>query len=199
MDEKEKQNLQTQLGGATVAGVGAFVWDLAKILIIALVIIVPFRMLIAEPFVVSGLSMMPTYKNYDYLIIDRLSYRFSQPARGDVIVFKYPRDTSQYFIKRVIGLPGETVTCPEGKVDVTDVNGNKIELSENYLPERTQTLSCKVKQTLQSNEYFVLGDNRNASSDSRVWGVLPYNDIVGKVWARVYPFSQAKFVHTPSY
>src|SRR3989344_2792150 len=106
MEEDQNKNMPEQ---AASASIGAFVWDLAKILIIALVIIVPFRIFVAEPFVVSGSSMLPNYHNHDYLIIDRLSYRLGQPKRGDVVVMRYPKDPSQFYIKRVIGLPGESV------------------------------------------------------------------------------------------
>ncbi len=198
MTENQNQNPQAKIPGA-MQSAGEFIWDLVKIFVIAGLIIWPFRTFVAEPFVVSGSSMLPNFTNHDYLIIDRFSYRTGPPARGDVIVFKFPNDTSQYFIKRVIGLPGETITCQQGKVEVLTVANQTLRLKEAYLPNSTATLNCKAKQLLGSDEYFVLGDNRSASSDSRFWGILPKNDIVGKVWARVYPFSKSQFVHTPNY
>ena len=109
MSENQNSNINSNGESSTFKSVGAFVWDLVKILLIALVIIVPFRMFVAEPFVVSGSSMLPNFYNHDYLIIDRFSYLSGNPVRGEVIVLKYPKDPSQYFIKRVVGLPGETV------------------------------------------------------------------------------------------
>ncbi|MCL5666726.1 MAG: signal peptidase I [Patescibacteria group bacterium] len=179
---------------------GSFIWDLVKILIIALVIIVPFRMFIAEPFVVSGYSMMPNFHDKDYLIIDRISYRFSPPQRGDVIVFKYPKDTSQFFIKRIIGLPGEKVQIKQGHVVIyNNEHPEGFVLNEPYLPSQTETLGSGNIVTLGSGEYYVLGDNRTASSDSRVWGILPKDDIVGKVWLTVFPPSRFGFFHRPNY
>jgi signal peptidase I len=179
---------------------GAFIWDLVKILVIALIIIVPFRMFVAEPFVVSGSSMEPNFHNHDYLIVDRLSYLTGSPKRGDVIVLLYPKDTTQFFIKRIIGLPGDTVTIQNGYVTITGSEyPNGFRLPESYLPNQEETFGSAAPVHLGSDEYFVLGDNRTASSDSRVWGILPRNDIVGRVWARVYPFSTAEFFHTPTY
>ena len=180
--------------------VGAFFWDLLKIFVIALIIIVPFRMFVAEPFVVSGSSMVPNFHNGDYLIIDRLTYHFSPPKRGDVIVLKFPKDTSQFFIKRIIGLPGETIKLSQGHVVI--INKDHPEgsiLNESYLPSQIETLGRSDQMTLGTDEYFVLGDNRTASSDSRVWGILPANDIVGRVWVRVFPPRAATVFKTPSY
>lgn len=178
---------------------GLFVWDLLKVFLIALVIIIPFRLFIAEPFMVSGSSMLPNYQNKDYLIIDRISYRFEEPKRGDVIVLKFPKDNTQYYIKRIIGLPGETAKCEMGNVVITDANGKEVVLKENYLPQTAKTNNCRPVQKLGSGEYFVLGDNRSGSSDSRAWGVLPKQDIVGKAWLRVFPVQSFGIFHTPTY
>jgi signal peptidase I len=195
MDSQQNQNQESTLKTA-----GTFIWDLVKILIIALVIIVPFRMFVAEPFVVSGSSMLPNFRNHDYLIVDRLSYLTGKPQRGDAIVLLYPKDTSQFFIKRIIGLPGETVKFQQGYVSITSSqNPNGIRLPESYLPNQAETFASSEPIHLGSDEYYVLGDNRTASSDSRVWGILPRSDIVGKVWVRVYPFSTAGFFHAPNY
>lgn len=209
VEKNQNQNQQNQSDGSPLKAVGAFIWDLVKILIIALIIIVPFRMFVAEPFVVSGSSMLPNFHNYDYLIVDRLSYITGSPQRGDVIVLLYPKDTSQFFIKRIIGLPGDTVCfnslCdPKAQSDGHVYIENQQHpqpwlLVEPYIPAGVETLAAPGNVTLGSNEYFVLGDNRTASSDSRVWGILPRNDIVGRVWVRIYPFSDAGFIKTPTY
>ena len=177
-----------------------FIFDLIKILVVALIIIVPFRMFVAEPFVVSGNSMLPNYHDKDYLIIDRLTYRSQAPQRGDVVVLKYPKDTSQFFIKRIVGLPGETISFSQGHVIITNASHPQgWVLTESYLPSQAETFSGPNPVTLGADEYFALGDNRTASSDSRVWGILPANDIVGKVWLRVFPFSRYEHFVTPIY
>ena len=200
MEEIQNQNQEPQNHDSSLKTLGVFIWDLVKILIIAAVIIVPFRAFIAEPFVVSGSSMLPNFQNHDYLIVDRISYSFSSPKRGDVIVLLYPKDTSQFFIKRIIGLPGETVEFSQGHVIIVNSQYPQgLTINEPYLPSQVETFAANQKVTLGDGEYFVLGDNRTASSDSRVWGILPQNDIVGRVWTRVYPFSDFGFIKTPTY
>lgn len=205
MDNQENQNQSSKVGG-TMRSVGAFVWDLVKILVIALIIIIPFRMFVAEPFVVSGSSMLPNFQNGNYLIVDRLSYLSGNPQRGDVIVLLYPKDTTQFFIKRIIGLPGDTIELPAASspnyghvIIYNQEHPQGWVLPESYLPAGLLTVGSPQKVILNSGEFFVLGDNRLASSDSRVWGILPRVDIVGKVWVRVFPFSEFNFFHTPTY
>lgn len=201
MEPAKNQNpISNSEEASGLKSVGLFFWDLIKIFIIALIIIIPFRMFIAEPFVVSGSSMVPNFHNGDYLIIDRLTYNLSEPQRGDVVVLKFPKDTSQFFIKRIIGLPGETVRLKAGHVIIVNKEYPEgFELKEPYLPNQLETLGKTEPVTLGSDEYFVLGDNRTASSDSRVWGILPENDIVGKAWVRVFPLNAAAKFKTPSY
>ncbi len=198
--EMENKTTISESPESPQGSVGQFLWDLVKILLVALIIIVPFRMFIAEPFVVSGSSMVPNYHNKDYLIIDRISYRSNPPKRGDVIVLKYPKDTTQFFIKRIIGLPGEKISFDNGAVIITNAeHPNGWRLTEDYLPAGTETGGRTDPVTLGSGQYFVLGDNRTASSDSRVWGILPEDDIVGRVWLRVFPLGSFGFLKTPSY
>ena len=164
-----------------------FFWETAKIIIIALLIVVPIRYFVFQPFFVKGQSMEPAFENGDYLIIDELSYRFRNPERGEVVVFKYPNDPSQRYIKRIIGLPGETVEIQAGKITIISAKGEE-PLNEEYLPASVLTLG-DTKMTLGAKEYFVLGDNRLASSDSRRWGSLPKEDIIGRVIIRAWPFA----------
>lgn len=163
-----------------------FLVEIFKFAVLALIIVVPFRMWVAQPFIVSGASMSPTFETGEYLIIDQLSYRFEQPHRGDVIIFRYPNDPSKYFIKRIIGLPGEIVTLNHGVTSVTDPATDTTEvLDESYLVrDRTDDV---LSITLSSEEYFVMGDNRGASSDSRVWGPVPEKNIVGRPLLRLLP------------
>ncbi len=171
--------------------VRSFMWELIRIIIIAFIVMVVFRIFIAEPFVVSGSSMVPNFHNKEYLVVDKISYRFNEPQRGDVIVFHYPKDTTQYFIKRIIGLPGEKVAVENGKVKVyNSEHHNGSIINEPYLPSNDITFGKDDVVSLGNNEYFVLGDNRLASSDSRVWGILPKHDIVGKAYLRAFPLSQ---------
>jgi len=161
-------------------------WETIKFAIVAFIIVWPIRAFVAQPFIVSGSSMVPTFENSQYLIVDQISYKFENPQRGDVVVFRYPNDTSKFFIKRIIGLPGETVFINGSKVSVETKSGEKIDLDEPYVQnESDNTLKIETSDT----EYFVMGDNRAASSDSRYWGNLDEHFIVGKAFVRVLPFA----------
>ncbi len=158
-----------------------------KFILIVVFIVVPIRFWVAEPFIVSGDSMYPTFKNHNYLIIDALSYRFKDPQRYDVIVFKYPLDTKRYFIKRIIGLPGETVTIKNKVITITSPTYPEgLIIDQPVLDVET---SGNLSLTLKDDEFFVMGDNRTVSSDSRVWGPLKSSLIVGKPLVRLYPFT----------
>ena len=163
--------------------------DLFTLTLIIVIIVLPVRAFIASPFVVDGNSMFPTFHNLDYLIVDEVRYRFFDPERGDVVVFRYPKDPSVFYIKRIVGLPGEIISIQKGVVTVTDLTGAVRTLPEPYITADDATYNGKV--VLLENEYFVLGDNRPNSSDSRVWGTLPRKDIIGRVFARLLPISNA--------
>lgn len=165
-------------------------WDIIRFGLITLAIIIPVRMFIAQPFIVSGLSMFPTFNDKQYLIVDELSYRFNAPERGDVIIFRFPEDQSKFFIKRIIGLPGETVTVSGGKVFITKA-GNRTELTEPYLTQSTYKNST-IK--LGEDQYFVMGDNREVSYDSRYWGPLHKDFIRGRALVRLFPPSQLSYL-----
>ncbi|MDE2031277.1 MAG: signal peptidase I [Patescibacteria group bacterium] len=161
-------------------------WDLIKFAAIALAIVVPIRMFIAQPFVVSGESMFPTFDNGQYLIVDEISYSLYGPHRGDVVVFHYPEDPSRFFIKRIIGLPNEKVEVKANSVTIyNNENPNGFALTENYVNEKPFTTTGTW--TTGKDEYFVMGDNRNRSSDSRMWGLLPRKLMVGRVYLRLLP------------
>ena len=177
----------------------SFIWDLSKVFILCFVIVIFTRYYIFQPFVVSGNSMEPNFSHGDYLIIDEISYRLGQPERGDVVVLRFPQDPSQFLIKRVVGLPGERVVISEGKVKIYQKDSDKIaELKEEYLLPTTPTQGNQTYD-LGVDEYFVLGDNRTASSDSRSWGTLERKNIIGKVWVRVLPITEAAFFNEPEY
>ncbi|MEK7510927.1 MAG: signal peptidase I [Patescibacteria group bacterium] len=164
---------------------GAAMKEILTFITLAVIIVIPIRLFVAQPFVVEGESMFPTFKSGDYLIVDQLSYRFSAPKRGDVVVFKYPNDPKVFYIKRVIGLPGETVHIDEGKTSITKTDGTEIELDESYIVSEDATYT--IDSTLGEGEYFVMGDNRPRSSDSRVWGPLPKEDLMGRAFIRLLP------------
>lgn len=175
------------------ASVRDFFVELLQVVIVALAIIIPVRYFFIKPFYVKGASMEPTFEDHEYLVIDEISYRFKDPVRGDIIVFRYPRDPKQYFIKRVIGLPGETIQITGSHVFI---NGEQID--ESYLDESIKTVG-EIVVTLQPDEYFVLGDNRSFSLDSRSFGPLPRQYIVGKTWIRGWPFNKITVFAPPDY
>lgn len=165
--------------------------DLFTLALLIVLVVIPIRTFIVSPFVVDGDSMYPTFKNLDYLIIDEIVYRFRTPARGDVVVFRYPANPSIFYIKRVIGLPGETVSINRGVVTITTADGRKLSLPEPYIKHEDATYTKST--TLLDDEYFVMGDNRPNSSDSRVWGPLSRKDIIGRVDLRLLPPSDMGF------
>lgn len=155
---------------------------------IAFGIVLPFRIYIAEPYLVDGRSMDPTFKTGDYLIVDKISYRDNQPERNSVLVFKYPSNPKKSFIKRVIGLPGETVIVKDGNVKIVNAqNPEGFELDQSYV---THTSLNSFEITLAGDEYFVMGDNRLESFDSRSWGPLKKEYILGKPVLRLLPISK---------
>lgn len=171
-----------------------FVWEIFKVVIISLAIIIPVRYFLIKPFYVNGASMEPNFYNHEYLIIDEISYRFGKPTRGNVVVFRYPFDHSQYFIKRIIGLPGETIKIKEGEIYI--YNQDQLEgaaLNENYLLPAMKTLG-DVEVVLKQDEYYVLGDNRTASLDSRAFGVVKRQDIIGRTLLRGWPLDRVGLI-----
>ncbi|HEY4486981.1 MAG TPA: signal peptidase I [Candidatus Paceibacterota bacterium] len=166
-----------------------FVIEVIKFVVLAVVIVVPIRAYVAQPYIVSGSSMFPTFKNGEYLIVDQLTYRFQEPERGDVIVFRFPNNPSQFFIKRVIGLPGETVRLENGKLFIAHGEGDA--RTENTVAEPYAGPGGFESKTLAlgEKEYFVMGDNRSASLDSRSWGALSRDLIRGRAIVRLFPIT----------
>lgn len=171
-----------------------FLWEIVKIIILALVIILPIRYFIAQPFFVKGASMEPSFEDGDYLIINEISYRFSKPERGEVVVFRFPEDPKQFFIKRIVALPNETIEIKNNKIKVlNEQNPNGFLLNESDYLDSNQITGGEIRIKLDQNEYFVLGDNRLHSSDSRRWGPLERRFIIGKVFIRAWPINEAKY------
>ena len=167
--------------------------ELIQFFLLALLIVVPIRFFVAQPFIVSGASMDDTFHHGQYLIVDQVSYRLDDPNRGDVVIFRYPNDPSKYFIKRVIGVPGDTISIVDSTVTLTnDEYPDGIILDEPYItPMRP---GVPQTTTLGPEEYFVMGDNRDQSSDSRLWGTLPADHIIGRAWLRLFPPQTAAYL-----
>jgi len=161
-------------------------WEIVRFSLIALLIVIPIRMFVAQPFIVSGASMEETFQSGEYLIVDQVTYHFHNPDRGDVVVFRYPRDPSKFFIKRVIAIPGDTITIDNNVVTITNAeNPDGFVVNEPYIAAMNS--AGRLTETLGDREYFVMGDNRDFSSDSRAWGVLQEERIVGRAFLRLFP------------
>lgn len=178
-----------------------FVFELLKIVVISLAIIIPVRYYLIQPFYVKGASMEPNFYDREYLIIDEISYRFNEPERGDIIVFKYPKDPQEYFIKRIIALPGEEIQIKDEKITIySKANPNGFVLTEDYINPEVKTRGLtEEKITLGPKEYYVLGDNRNQSKDSRSFGAVDESFIIGRVMFRGWPFTRVTVFETPQY
>lgn len=179
----------------------SYVFELIKIVVVSLVIIIPVRYYLIQPFYVKGASMEPSFYDKEYLIIDEVSFRFKEPERGEIIVFKYPVNPNEYFIKRVIGLPGEKVGIKDGFVYIYNQNNPEgLRLEENYLPENGKTYGLNEEDAILGlNEYYVLGDNRNFSKDSRSFGPVDKKMVIGRVLFRGWPLERAGIFSVPEY
>lgn len=176
----------------------SFFWEILKVVVLALVIVLPIRYFIFQPFIVKGVSMEPNFHNADYLIVDEITYQFREPQRGEVIVFKSPNNLSEKFIKRIIGLPEEVVEMTLQGIKITDKFGRQMILDETaYLGFDVKVSSKKV--ALEDDQYYVLGDNRLHSFDSRNWGSLDQEYIIGRVLFRVFPPRAAAYFPVPAY
>lgn len=168
------------------------VWEILEIVIIAVVTVFLIRAFIVQPFLVSGASMEIAFLDGDYVLVDEITYRFKQPERGDVIVFRYPLNPKLFYIKRVIGTDGEKVVVAGGDIFVGDSK-----LNENYLRPGTRTFGDGG--SVATDELFVMGDNRNHSFDSRNWGIVPFDNIIGVVRTRLLPVARAQVIERPEY
>jgi len=192
--ETEQPKTESTPGERTIVSkVLEFLGELIHVVIISLAIIVPIRYFLIQPFYVKGASMEPNFYDHEYLIIDEISYRFHEPERGDIVVFRYPNDPRQFFIKRIVALPGERVKISGGKVTLYDAEHPEGRL----LDESTylgQAFTAGEKDiTLTGDEYFLMGDNRAASLDSRIFGPVPGSFVVGRVWFRGWPPEKMHF------
>jgi len=167
--------------------------EIVRFSIIAILIVIPIRVFIAQPFIVSGASMDNTFHSGEYLIVDQVSYYFNHPSRGEVVIFRYPKDPSKFFIKRVIGVPGDTVNISDTTVTITNEEyPDGFVLDEPYI--KSMRNNPTTTETLGEREYFVMGDNRDNSSDSRSWGVLQEERIIGRAFLRLFPPSELMYL-----
>ena len=176
------------------------IFDFGKIFFVILFFVIILRYFLIQPYIVDGESMMPYFVNNEYVLAEKISYTVGELQRGEVVVFKYPRDPSFSYIKRVIGLPNETVVIENNQVIIiNDANPEGFTLDESYLKDGVETKTYekeRFERKLYDNEYFVMGDNRSHSSDSREWGTLPKNNIMGRVWLTLAPFDRFKLHKT---
>jgi signal peptidase I len=184
-------------------GLSGVIWEIVKMVFWVVVIIVPIRVFLIQPFFVQGASMEPNFEDKQYLIVNELGYKttslgnfftvkpYKELKRGDVVVFRYPRNPSVFYIKRIIGLPGERVQVSNDQVKIFDSQN-----PEGFVIDESQYLSKSVTTSGETNvslmdEYFVMGDNREFSSDSRSWGPVPEKDVMGRVVLRAWPVNKA--------
>lgn len=171
-----------------------FLWDLFKTGVIVFLVAFSIRYFLIQPFIVEGGSMLPNFVDQEYLLAEKLSYIVSDPKRGDVVIFKPPNNPSQNYIKRIVGIPGDTINIEDNRVTITNSkNDEGVVIKEDYLPDQSQTLTPKMDKldtTLAENTYFVMGDNREHSSDSREWGVLPRTNMIGRAWLTIKPLDR---------
>jgi signal peptidase I len=185
--------------GPTLGAFALFLAEIVQIGVLALAIILPVRYFLIQPFVVKGASMEPNFYDSEYLIIDELTFRFRDPERGEIVVFSPPRHENEglYYIKRVIGLPGETVEVRNGLITIyNDEFPNGFLLEESYIVEITEG---RDRRTLGVSEYYLLGDNRDASFDSRYFGGVRIDEFIGRVWVRGLPFDRVSTFDIPTY
>jgi signal peptidase I len=191
-------SVMERLLGPTLGAVATFVLEIVQIAALALAIILPVRWFLVQPFIVKGVSMEPNFHDNEYLIIDELTFHFREPERGEIVVFHPPNAAEkQFYIKRVIGLPGETVEVNDGKVTIyNDDNPNGLVLTEAYLDDYTPG---RDSETLGEGEYYLMGDNRDASFDSRMFGPVPKENLIGRVWIRGLPLEKIGSFPLPEY
>lgn len=178
---------------------GYFDLELIKVVVISVIIVAIIKIFLIQPFLVHGQSMEPNFYENERIIVDEISYRFKNPKRGEVVVFKDPANVSQYFIKRIIGLPKETISIKNGKITIYNQDyPDGFEFDESYISSGVYTAG-DIFLTLGDGEFFVLGDNRPRSSDSRSWGVLDKKYIIGKSWIIFWPLDKIGIIKSPAY
>lgn len=199
MPINENLTNEIKLPPSRLKAVALFILELIKVGVLAALTIGLIRYFLFKPFYVKGASMEPTFFDHEYLIVDELSYYLRPPERGEVIVFKYPENPTEYFLKRVIGLPGERVKVSGGIITVyNQAHPEGVVMAESYLPADLVT-SGENTYTVGPDQYFVLGDNRSNSFDSRRFGPINKSYIVGRALFRGWPLDRIQKFNTPSF
>ncbi len=181
-----------------IGSIGKAIYSLIETILVALVLAIVLYLFIMTPHEVVGNSMHPTYKNGEFLMANKITYRLSDPKRGDVIIFKF--SDTQDFIKRVIGIPGDEVMIKDGKIYINgDMLNESNYLSSSVITNGGEYLHEGQTITIEEGKYFVCGDNRTNSSDSRVFGPIEKEAIKGKAWIVYFPFSEFRIVQHESY
>lgn len=208
-ENKDKQNKEVKLEQSIMEAIPEgpskwqkfreYFWEILKIVVISLIIIVPIRLYVFQPFLVDGDSMLPNFHDGEYLIVDEISYRFNAPERGDVVIFHPPRDPKTYYIKRIIGLPGETVKLKGGKIYIYNEQFSQGKALDESVYLKNGFINEETELQLKDNEYFIVGDNRNNSLDSRRIGPISLDHIRGKAFLRAFPFNKFMVFKTPGY
>jgi signal peptidase I len=177
----------------------SFVIEVVKVVVISLAIIIPIRYFLIQPFYVRGASMEPNFYDNEYLIINEIGYRFAAPQRGDIVVIKSKIVAKEYLIKRVIGLPEEKIEINSGEVKIFNKDNpeGKV-LQEEYLAKGIATNGNYII-TLKTGEYYVMGDNRPSSLDSRSFGAINRDEVVGRAWLRAWPLQKMRHFTSPEY
>lgn len=178
---------------------GAFFLDILEVVSLAVGVFLVLYLLVMQPHKIKGSSMFPNFIDAEYLLTDKLTYRFKEPQRGDVIVFRSPADENEDYIKRIIGLPGDEVSLNENHIYINGKYLDEPYLDSSVITQGSKFLAEGDKITVPSDQYFVLGDNRTASSDSRAWGFVPKKDINGRAWFVYWPVKKAGTVEKISY
>ncbi len=190
MQNNQKNNLKN---------IAEFIWEMVQTALTVIIVVYLVKTFLFQLFIVDGQSMEPTLHDKEMLLVDKLSYHFRSPHRGEIVIFQKPGEPSVNFIKRVIGLPGETVVIKNGKVYIKNsADANLESIEEIYLSPDTPT-NGEEEVLVKENEVFVMGDNRTNSQDSRVIGSIPYKSILGRALFTYWPIKDATWLITPKY
>lgn len=182
-----------------------FILDTFETILMALAMFVMMYLFLAQPHQVNGESMIPSFEDKELLLTEKVSYHFREPRRGEVVIFKYPKAHEYDYIKRLIGLPGETLLIENGQITIfNETHPDGFVLNEPYLAPGTKTygrttIETGLKFKIPEGQYVVMGDNRERSSDSREWGTVRRDEMVGSAWMRYWPPRALAFIPRAKY
>ncbi|MBI2552000.1 signal peptidase I [Candidatus Uhrbacteria bacterium] len=202
MEEEQRpggEKIPAAAGRSIIRAALEYIGELIRVVVISLAIILPIRYFLVQPFYVKGASMEPNFYDHEYLIIDELSYRLREPRRGEIVVFRYPADPAQFFIKRIVGLPGETVEIQNSALKIKNAQYPEgVVFTEDYL-DSGAVIYGNFSVALGNGEYYLLGDNRSSSLDSRQFGPVAKQLLIGRAWIRGWPLDKVTRFIAPLY